>query len=103
MIGLELIRHARAGETLNRTEIHRRRQPASRGQPTVPLLRLLARDARSPRRIIVVLRLRSILTQVAALGRQWAPARLVPSGSFIELAGPSSSGSRRPRTPAWRT
>jgi hypothetical protein len=52
----------------------------------VPLLRLLARDVRSPRRIIVVLRLRSILTQVAALGRHWAPARLVPSGSFIELS-----------------
>ena len=52
----------------------------------MPLLRLLARDVRSPRRIIVVLRLRSILTQVAALGRQWAPARLVPSGSFIELS-----------------
>jgi hypothetical protein len=27
-----------------------------------------------------------ILTQVAALGRQWAPARRVPSGSFIELS-----------------
>ena len=52
----------------------------------MPLLRLLARDVRSPRRIIVVLRLRSILTQVAALGRQWAPARVVPSGSFIELS-----------------
>jgi hypothetical protein len=50
------------------------------------MLRLLARDVRSPRRIIVVLRLRSILTQVAGLGRQWAPARLVPSGSFIELS-----------------
>ena len=52
----------------------------------MPLLRLLARDVRSPRRIILVLRLRSILTQVAALGRQWAPARVVPSGSFIELS-----------------
>ena len=27
-----------------------------------------------------------ILAEVAALGRQWAPARLVPSGSFIELS-----------------
>ena len=57
-----------------------------RGRPTAPLLRLLARDARSPRRVIAVVRLRPILTQVAALGRQWAPARLVPSGSFIELS-----------------
>ena len=80
-MGLELIA-ARAGETLNRTKIHRRRQSVSRGQPTVPLLRLLARDVRSPRRIIVVLRLRSILTQVAALGRQWAPG---PAGAVRQL------------------
>jgi hypothetical protein len=33
-----------------------------------------------------VLQLRSVLTQVAALGRQWAPVRLVPAGSFIELS-----------------
>ncbi|MGD0703396.1 MAG: hypothetical protein ABSA02_26365 [Trebonia sp.] len=33
-----------------------------------------------------VLQLRSVLSQVAALGRQWAPARLVPPGSFIELS-----------------
>ena len=33
-----------------------------------------------------VLRLRSILAQVAALGRQWTPVRLVPSGSFVELS-----------------
>jgi hypothetical protein len=33
-----------------------------------------------------VLQLRSVLTQVAALGRQWAPVRLVPPGSFIELS-----------------
>jgi hypothetical protein len=52
----------------------------------VPLLRLLARDARSPRRVVVVLRLRPVLAQVEALGRQWAPARRVPSGSFIELS-----------------
>jgi hypothetical protein len=59
----------------------------SRGQPTLPpLLRQLARNARSPRRIVVILRLHSILIQVAALGRQWAPVRLVPSGSFIELS-----------------
>jgi hypothetical protein len=31
-------------------------------------------------------RVRSILTQVAALGRQWAPVRLVPPGSFVELS-----------------
>ena len=56
-------------------------------QPTpLRLLRQLAGDARSPRRILIILRLRSILTQVAALGRQWAPVRLVPSGSFIELS-----------------
>ena len=78
----------RAGETLNRTETHRRRRQASRGRPAPAgqLLRLLARDARSPRRVIVVLRLRTVLTQVAALGRQWAPVRRVPSGSFIELS-----------------
>ena len=35
-----------------------------------------------------VLQLRSVLTQVAALGRQWAPVRLVPPGSFIELSRP---------------
>ena len=35
-----------------------------------------------------VLQLRSVLTQVAALGRQWAPVRLVPPGSFIELSQP---------------
>ena len=29
-----------------------------------------------------------MLTQVAALGRQWAPVRLVPPGSFIELSQP---------------
>jgi hypothetical protein len=52
----------------------------------MPLLRQLAGNARSPRRVIVILRLRTVLTQVAALGRQWAPARLVPSGSFIELS-----------------
>jgi hypothetical protein len=33
-----------------------------------------------------VLRLRSILAQVAALGRRWTPVRLVPSGSFVELS-----------------
>ena len=73
---------------MNRTEIHRRRQTAGRGQPTPPgqLLRQLARNARSPRRLIVILRLHSILTEVAALGRQWAPVRRVPSGSFIELS-----------------
>jgi hypothetical protein len=73
---------------LNRTETHRRRRQASRGRPAPAgqLLRLLARDARSPRRVIVVLRLRTVLTQVAALGRQWAPVRRVPSGSFIELS-----------------
>lgn len=52
----------------------------------MPLLRLLARDVRSPRRVIVILRLRPTVTRVAALGRQWAPVRLVPSGSFIELS-----------------
>jgi hypothetical protein len=73
---------------LNRTEIQRRRPTVGRGQPTPPgqLLRQLARNARSPRRLIVILRLHSILTQVAALGRQWAPVRRVPSGSFIELS-----------------
>jgi hypothetical protein len=72
---------------LNRTDFHWRRQPAGRGQPPrLRLVRLLARDARSPRTVIVVLRSRTILTPVAALGRQWAPARLVPSGSFIELS-----------------
>jgi hypothetical protein len=71
---------------LNRTEIRRRRQPASRARPSLPLLRRLAGDARSPRRILLVLRRRTIVTQVAALGRQWAPARRVPSGSFIELS-----------------
>jgi hypothetical protein len=35
-----------------------------------------------------VLQLRSVLTQVAALGRRWAPVRLVPPGSFIELSQP---------------
>jgi hypothetical protein len=85
MMGLALIA-ARAGETLNRTEIHRRRQPVSRGRSALSLLRLLAREARSPGRILVILRLRSILAQVAGLGRQWAPARRVPSGSFIELS-----------------
>jgi hypothetical protein len=73
---------------LNRTEINRRRQTVRPRQPTPPgqLLRQLARNARSPRRLIVILRLHSILTQVAALGRQWAPVRRVPSGSFIELS-----------------
>jgi hypothetical protein len=32
-----------------------------------------------------ILQLRSILSAVAARGRRWVPARLVPSGSFIEL------------------
>jgi hypothetical protein len=60
----------------------------SRGQPTPSgqLLRQLAGNARSPRRIIVILRCHSLLTRVATLGRQWAPVRLVPAGSFIELS-----------------
>jgi hypothetical protein len=60
----------------------------NRGRLTPPgqLLRLLAHDARSPRTILVILRRRSTLAQVAALGRQWAPLRRVPSGSFIELS-----------------
>jgi hypothetical protein len=86
MIGPRDSSRRAAGETLNRTDIHRRRRPAGRGQLTLPLLRLLARDVRSPRHVIVVLRLRPILTQVAALGREWAPVRQVPSGSFIELS-----------------
>jgi hypothetical protein len=32
-----------------------------------------------------ILQLRSILSAVAARGRQWVPARMVPPGSFIEL------------------
>jgi MFS family permease len=32
-----------------------------------------------------ILQLRSILSAVAARGRQWVPVRMVPSGSFIEL------------------
>jgi hypothetical protein len=32
-----------------------------------------------------ILQLRSILSAVAARGRQWVPARMVPRGSFIEL------------------
>ena len=72
---------------MNRTDFHWRRPPAGRGQPPrLRLLRLLARDARSARAIIVVLRLRPIVTQVAALGREWAPVEMVPSGSFIELS-----------------
>jgi hypothetical protein len=72
---------------LNRTDFHWRRRPAGREQPPrLRLVRLLARDARSPRTVIVVLRFRTILTEVAELGRQWAPIRLVPSGSFIELS-----------------
>lgn len=73
---------------MNRTETHQRRRQASRRRPAPAgqLLRLLARDVRSPGRAIVVLRLRTILTQVAELGRQWAPVRRVPSGSFIELS-----------------
>ena len=70
MIGSRTHCSARAGENVNRTEIHRR----------------LVRDARSPRRILVILRLRSILTRVAALGRQWTPVGRVPPGSFIELS-----------------
>jgi hypothetical protein len=75
---------------LNRTDIHRGQQPVSRGRLTLtltlPLLRLLAHDARSPRTVLVILRRRSTLAQVAALGRQWASVRRVPSGSFIELS-----------------
>jgi hypothetical protein len=37
-------------------------------------------------RQVNILQLRSVLTQVAALGRQWAPVRHVPPGSFIELS-----------------
>jgi hypothetical protein len=73
---------------LNRTDIHQGQQPVSRGRLTLtlPLLRLLAHDAQSPRTVLVILRRRSTLAQVAALGRQWAPVRRVPSGSFIELS-----------------
>lgn len=34
-----------------------------------------------------ILQLRSVMTAVAARGRDWVPARAVPPGSFIELTG----------------
>jgi hypothetical protein len=53
--------------------------PSSAGRlPRVELDDVVVEDS--------VLRLRSILAQVAALGRQWTPVRLVPSGSFVELS-----------------
>lgn len=77
---------------------------AGRGQappadwPTLPVRRVLTDN---------VLQLRSVLTQVAALGRRWAPVRLVPPGSFIELSRPDLerwSGRRRAtRSPARAT
>jgi hypothetical protein len=86
MIGSRDSSQRAAGETLNRTDRQRRRLLSGRVQLTMPLLRLLARDVRSPRHVIIVLRLRPFVTQVAALGRQWAPVRQVPPGSFIELS-----------------
>jgi hypothetical protein len=66
-------------------ECYRLRHPMRADDPSSPRLRPWAEldDAVVEDNLR---RVRLILTQVAALGRQWAPVRLVPPGSFIELS-----------------
>jgi hypothetical protein len=68
-------------------ECYRLRHPVQGGDPRSPN-RLPWGELDDFIRQDNVLQLRSVLTQVAALGRRWAPVRLVPPGSFIELSRP---------------
>jgi hypothetical protein len=66
-------------------ECYRRSYPVPPGDPrTATRLPWAELDAFT--RDDNILLLRSILTQVAALGREWVPVRHVPVGSFIELS-----------------
>ncbi len=68
-------------------ECYRLSHPVAPGDPR-SARRLPWAELDQPTRDDNILQLRSILTQVAALGRRWEPARLVPPGSFIELSQP---------------
>jgi hypothetical protein len=66
-------------------EYYRLSHPVAPGDPRAAK-RLPWAQLDQPTRVDNILQLRSILTQVASLGRRWEPARLVPPGSFIELS-----------------
>jgi hypothetical protein len=66
-------------------ECYRLSHPVAPGDPR-SAKRLPWAELDQPTRNDNILQLRSILTQVAALGRRWEPAGLVPPGSFIELS-----------------
>ena len=65
-------------------ECFRLRHPAMPGEPT-PVTRRPWADLDEFIRQDNILQLRSVMTVVAARGREWVPARAVPPGSFIEL------------------
>jgi hypothetical protein len=65
-------------------EYHRMSSPVRPGDPKAAN-RLPWADLDSSIRTDNIHQLRSIMTQVEACGRRWAPVRLVPPGSFIEL------------------
>jgi hypothetical protein len=66
-------------------EYHRLSHPVELGDPKTAY-RLPWADLDPSIRLDNILQLRSILTQVTALGRRWAPLRLMSSGSFITLS-----------------
>jgi len=66
-------------------EYYRLSRPVEPGDVRAPNRLPWAELAESNRQVNI-LQLRSVLTQVAELGRQWAPVRHVPPGSFIELS-----------------
>jgi len=66
-------------------EYYRLSRPVEPGDPRTTT-RLPWAELDEPNRRVNIHQLRSILTQVAALGRQWVPVRHVPPGSFIELS-----------------
>jgi hypothetical protein len=66
-------------------ECYRLSRPIEPGDPRTATRLPWASLDRSNRQINIR-QLRSIMTQVAVLGRQWAPVRDVPPGSFIELS-----------------
>jgi hypothetical protein len=66
-------------------ECYRLSRPVKPGDPRTAI-RLPWAEIDEPNREINTLQLRSVVNQVAALGRRWAAARVVPHGSFIELS-----------------
>jgi len=66
-------------------EYYRRSHPVPPGDPRTAT-RLPWAELDTFTRDDNILLLRSILTQVVALGREWVPVQLVPVGSFVELS-----------------